>query len=149
MSSRLCSVCAAIFSGRQRLRQEVPHHPSRQSLVDAAAGGCYLCSIIKRSPGFESLQVDAPFRSTWYLSQPKDFAVDWLRLTIDALGDDDSDRSGHSDADALRAETSEDEDDAGGTYSEVQLPSDGTDLSGFELPSAPLWAFMLAPPRGM
>ncbi|KAK3331338.1 heterokaryon incompatibility protein-domain-containing protein [Apodospora peruviana] len=132
MSLRLCAICHSVLTGPQCLRQERPHHQSTEDVLQAAAQGCYVCGVITRSGGWKSL-ADAgdPFHGIWYLSKPANLPVDWLKLTIDAMSDDDEEED----------EDEGDEANDGGPTTSATSP----DGSGFALPKPPAWGFLLQP----
>ena len=88
MSTRLCGTCNAIFTGPQVLRQEIPHHRDASDFLAAARDGCYICRAITTSDAWQSVEAQhPPATPKWYLA-PQLPDAQWLRLTIDMLGDD-------------------------------------------------------------
>lgn len=120
-NSLLCETCVGMFtveplpdrnlSGMEVMRMpENPHHPSLQSLLDAAEKGCYICSYVVRQ--FErhggklhdvDNKTDIPAESmpaTTYIirpvlgSQVDEFTV-WVSVTKHALQPGSTERCFH------------------------------------------------------
>ncbi|KAI0837762.1 HET-domain-containing protein [Hypoxylon sp. FL0890] len=89
MSARLCATCNGIFTGPQILRQEQPHHKTLDGFRQAAARGCYICGIITRSPSWKTVETsETSPESIWYLTPHSIGPPGWLRLVIDAGGEE-------------------------------------------------------------
>ncbi len=85
-----------------------------------------------RSSGRKAVEDGAAFKPIWYLS-PINEPASWLKLTIDAMGDEWDDKSVSVSSDAAEA------------------PSDAaSQASGgaFVMPKPPLWGFLLQPAAG-
>ncbi|KAK1987613.1 heterokaryon incompatibility protein-domain-containing protein [Colletotrichum cereale] len=143
MDSNLCWVCNHIFEGEQTLREDRPHHQSRDGILEAARAGCRLCSFITNSLAFELFAGKQPFKAVWYLSYPKASTTKkpTARLTIDAGWDEEDDVSESSLASSSSLDCKNVD-----TQGYVKLPQTGTEMKG---PSksgfAPIWGFQMFP----
>ncbi|KAL5316747.1 hypothetical protein ACEPPN_015798 [Leptodophora sp. 'Broadleaf-Isolate-01'] len=139
MSSRLCANCNLVFTGPQMLKQDLPHHQSRESITSAANHGCYICGIITKSEAWKAFDVDDSFKSTWYLEALSGSLSGWLNLTIDAVG-----------MEASSSEQSDGSEEVSGTIEPIETgvlieqTESGVVQSS---PPVPIWGFAIQPAK--
>ncbi|KAI0405501.1 HET-domain-containing protein [Xylaria palmicola] len=124
MATRLCQCCSAIFAGEPRPREELPHHSSFDSLINASESGCYVCRTIAKSEAAKSIDSTAPFQTSSYITPLTGKFSGWFNLTIDA--------------------SPSDEEIDQWFYDDISDPSE----DGPNLPEAPIWGFHLIPVEG-
>ncbi|KAI1418813.1 HET-domain-containing protein [Xylaria sp. FL1777] len=124
MAPRLCKCCSVIFAHEPKLREDLPHHSSLESLILASEKGCYICRTIAKSEAGKAIDPTAPFEPASYLAPLTGEFSGLFKLTIDAVPSDE-------DLDQWFYDEDRDDDD------------------GFELPEAPIWGFLLIPAEDM
>lgn len=122
------------------LKQDLPHHQSRESITSAANHGCYICGIITKSEAWKAFDVDDSFKSTWYLEALSGSLSGWLNLTIDAVG-----------MEASSSEQSDGSEEVSGTIEPIETgvlieqTESGVVQSS---PPVPIWGFAIQPAKG-
>ena len=147
MSKQLCIVCNDIFSGKQRLNQEQPHHRTATGFLEASKEGCYICRTITSSSEWERLGSEDGLNAAWHLSYPADCPDGFYRLTIDTISEVEEGsvtgvQNDGEDIDEDKYKDEDEEDEEGNKYDDARDPENDVDSShGENRALAAAWAF--------